>query len=53
VNLAARMEESAQPGTVCVTTETWRLLEGHCQKEPMGLMEIKGKGTLELFRVEP
>lgn len=52
VNLAARMEEAAQPGTVCVTAETCQLLEGDCQKQPMGRMEVKGKGTLELFRVE-
>ena len=52
VNLAARMEEAAQPGSVCVTTETCRLLKGHCQAHPMGRMEIKGKGQLDLVRVE-
>src|SRR3954451_17327080 len=35
VNLAARMEEAAEPGSVCVTAETCRLLEGYCQKQPM------------------
>lgn len=52
VNLAARMEQAAQPGSVCVTAETCRFLAGHCQTEPMGRMEIKGKGVLELFHVD-
>jgi class 3 adenylate cyclase len=52
VNLAARMEDIAQPGSVCVTAETCRWLEGYCQKVPLGRIEIKGKGLLELFRVE-
>src|SRR5262249_46319784 len=53
VNLAARMEEAAEPGAVCVTAETCRLLEGHCRKRPMGNLPIKGKGLLEVFRIEP
>jgi len=52
VNLAARMEQAAQPSSICVTAETWRLLEGHCKCCPMGRIEIKGKGPLDLFRVE-
>jgi adenylate cyclase len=52
VNLAARMEEAAAPGSVCVTADTWRLLEGYGRSQPMGRVEIQGKGPLELFRVE-
>jgi class 3 adenylate cyclase len=52
VNLAARMQASAEPGSVCVTASTWALLEGHCKGRPLGRLEVKGKGALELFRVE-
>ena len=53
VNLAARMEEAAQPGSICVPAETWRLLQGQCPAIPMGPIDIRGKGRLELFRIEP
>jgi class 3 adenylate cyclase len=52
VNLAARMEAAAEPGSVCVTAETWRLLEGHCHGHPRGRLEVKGKGPLDLFHIE-
>ena len=51
VNLAARMEAAAQPGSVCLTAETSRLLPAGMHGQPMGRIEIKGKGLLELFRV--
>jgi class 3 adenylate cyclase len=53
VNLAARMTEAAQPGSICVPAETWRLLQGQCPAIPLGLTDIRGKGRLELFRIEP
>jgi class 3 adenylate cyclase len=52
VNLAARMEAAAEPGSICVTASTWRLLEGNCRGRPLGRLEVKGKGGLELFRVQ-
>jgi class 3 adenylate cyclase len=52
VNLAARMEEAAEPGSVCVTAETWEQLQGHCQGRPLGKIGIRGKGALELFCVK-
>src|SRR5436190_11063333 len=48
VNLAARLEASAEPGTVCVTAETCERLHGQCQAHPLGRIEIKGKGLLDL-----
>ena len=53
VNLAARMVEAAAPGSVCVTADTWRLLGGYGRGQPMGRIEVKGKGPLDLVRVEP
>ena len=52
VNLAARMQAAAEPGSICVTDATWSLLEGHCRGHPLGPLEVKGKGALDLFRVE-
>ncbi|HZR15711.1 MAG TPA: adenylate/guanylate cyclase domain-containing protein [Verrucomicrobiae bacterium] len=52
VNLAARMQASAEPGSVCVTAGTWALLQGCCKGRPLGRLEVKGKGALDLFRVE-
>jgi len=53
VNQAARMEEAAEPGSVCVTAETSKLLQGQCLSQSIGIIEIKGKGPIELFRVDP
>lgn len=53
VNLAARMQEAAQPGSICVTGQTWRLLSAQCQGIALGSVDVKGKGRLELFRIEP
>jgi adenylate cyclase len=52
VNLAARMQEAAQPGSICVPAETWRLLEGRCPCIPIGPVDIRGKGRLELYRID-
>jgi adenylate cyclase len=53
VNLAARMEAAALPSSVCVDAETWKALRGHARSRPMGQIEIKGKGPLDLYLVEP
>lgn len=52
VNTAARMEQAALPGSICVTADTWQLLAGHCNGVRQGNVEIKGKGTLDLYRIE-
>jgi len=52
VNLAARLEHAAAPGSLCVTRDTWRRLQPDCHGAPMGNVAIKGKGDLELFRVD-
>lgn len=43
VNVAARMEQTAEPGTVRVTGETWDLVSDHFEGEELGLIEVKGK----------
>ena len=51
VNSAARMQAEARPGSLCVTGKTWQLLEDHCEGGSVGIREIKGKGSHEIFEV--
>ncbi len=43
INLAARMEQTAAPGTVQLAEETHSLVEGLFEFEPLGPIEVKGK----------
>ncbi|MGW8143288.1 MAG: adenylate/guanylate cyclase domain-containing protein, partial [Anaerolineales bacterium] len=43
VNLAARMEQTARPGTVQITDETFYLVEPWIEVEELGQIEAKGK----------
>ena len=49
VNVAARIMEVAEAGQVLVSGEMWPLLDGYCQGESIGTVELKGKGRLELI----
>ena len=52
VNTAARMEQAALPGSICVTADTWQLLAAHCRGVRQGNVDIKGKGALDLYRID-
>ena len=41
-HLAARMEQMAMPGSILITAEVLRLVEGYVQVDPLGLIPIKG-----------
>ncbi len=43
INLAARMEQTAQPGSVQISQETYRLVSRLFEFEDLGGMRIKGK----------
>jgi class 3 adenylate cyclase/tetratricopeptide (TPR) repeat protein len=43
VNVAARMEQTAEPGTVRITEETYRLVGDLFDVEPLGEIPVKGK----------
>lgn len=43
VNLASRMESTAQPGTIQVSENTYRLTEGYFEFKALGEIEVKGK----------
>jgi class 3 adenylate cyclase/tetratricopeptide (TPR) repeat protein len=52
VNLASRMEGLAEPGTTCVTGETYKITEGFFRFEALGEKEIKGKKEpVKVYRV--
>ena len=52
VNLAARLEHAAAPGTLCVARETWVRVEANSRGQPMGNVALTGKGDIELFRID-
>ncbi len=43
VNLAARMEQTAEPGTVQIAENTYHLVEPFFKLAPLGELEVKGK----------
>jgi class 3 adenylate cyclase len=51
VNVAARMEQSAAPGTLQISADTQKLVEGVFDLEPLGTIDIKGKSNpVDVFR---
>ena len=52
VNLAARMEQTAEPGTVQITDGTYRLIAPLFEFEDLGGVEVKGKDEpVQCYRV--
>jgi len=52
VILASRLEDLAEPGTIYVTEETFKLAEGLFRFEALGAKAIKGKGEpVKIYRV--
>jgi class 3 adenylate cyclase len=43
-HLAARMEQTALPGSILLTAETLRLAEGYVQVRPLGPVHVRGLG---------
>lgn len=43
VNVAARMEQTAEPGTVRITEETWKEVQGRFEVTGIGPVDVKGK----------
>jgi class 3 adenylate cyclase/tetratricopeptide (TPR) repeat protein len=43
VNLASRMESTAEAGSIQVSENTYRLTEGYFEFKPLGEIEVKGK----------
>ncbi len=43
INLAARMEQTARPGTIRVAQDTYKLIAAQVEVEVLGPVEVKGK----------
>ena len=51
-HLAARMEQLATPGTIQLTADTQRLIEGYVDVKPLGLRAVEGVlDPVEVFEV--
>jgi len=52
INVAARMEQTAVPGTIQITEDTLRTIAGQFEVEPLGGIEVKGKAApVSAYRV--
>jgi adenylate cyclase len=51
VNTAARVESHGSKA-VNVSASAWERVKDHCQGRSLGLIPVKGKGEMEIFRVE-
>jgi adenylate cyclase len=51
VNMASRMESHGNPDTIQITRSTWELLRDDFEVEPLGLVDVKGKGAVETWRL--
>ena len=49
--VAARITEQAEPGTVCVSAETWARAGITGDAHSLGAVDIKGKGDLNLVEI--
>ncbi|MFN8636419.1 MAG: adenylate/guanylate cyclase domain-containing protein [Chloroflexota bacterium] len=50
VNTAARMESNGVPGYITLSPTAWGEIEQIARADSLGIVEVKGKGPLELFR---
>jgi adenylate cyclase len=51
VNMASRMESHGTPDEIQITRSTFELLRDDFVIEPIGLVEVKGKGEVETWRL--
>ncbi len=51
VNMASRMESHGAPDEIRITRATWELLREDFVTEPHGLVDVKGKGEVETWRL--
>jgi adenylate cyclase len=51
VNMASRMESHGTSDEIQITRPTWELVRDDFVTEPMGLVDVKGKGDVETWRL--
>jgi adenylate cyclase len=52
VNTAARMEQSGLPGNLTLSAQAWERTKQSYHGVSLGTIEVKGKGGMEIFRIE-
>jgi class 3 adenylate cyclase len=52
VNTAARVESSGAVGAVNLSESAWQVVARRCSGRSLGTVELRGKGAVELFRVD-
>jgi class 3 adenylate cyclase/tetratricopeptide (TPR) repeat protein len=51
-NLAARLQQIAEPGSALISESTWRLVHGEVQTEPLTPTQVKGKSEpIQAYRL--
>jgi len=53
VNVAARMLDKSEPGTVAVTERICDQISAQFEAEDLGPLDIKGKGMISVFGIRP
>ncbi len=51
VNVASRVSDQAEPGTVLLSGDAWRKIEASATGQSRGMVPLKGKGDVELVEV--
>ena len=51
VNTASRIEQAGRAGAVCVSQPTWLRVADACHGESLGVVNLKGKAPMEIFRI--
>jgi class 3 adenylate cyclase len=49
VNVAARMEQSSEPGKINISEHTYAMVKGHFSCAFRGAVEVKNKGSLNMY----
>jgi adenylate cyclase len=49
--MASRMESHGTPDEIQITRSTWELVRDGFVTEPIGLVDVKGKGEVETWRL--
>jgi DNA-binding response OmpR family regulator len=53
VNTAQRIESHGATNAVNLSHAAWQMVETVCAASSLGLIEVKGKGSMEIFRILP
>jgi adenylate cyclase len=51
VNMASRMESHGTADCIQITRSTWELLRDDFETQPLGVVDVKGKGPVETWRL--